>query len=231
MQGNAVLFSEMTPGASWEREFNDWYDHEHIPLRMGVPGFVSAQRYCIAGNRDYLAVYEMNSPAVLKTPPYEAVKNSPSEQTQRMLSRVTGFTRYIGEQTGDQRRLTPGSDPLDAPCLYAVFFQVPVERQVEFNAWYEQDHVPLLLECPEWLLVRRFRIVAGHPEAWTHLALHYLADPRALKSAEREHARATPWRARLAQESWFNGKYLVFAKSGPRFTPRPTERNALNDVA
>jgi hypothetical protein len=53
-----------------------------------------------------------------------------------------------------------------------------------------------------------------------------LADPRALKSPERERARMTPWRARLAQESWFNAKYLVFAKFGPRFTARPTERNA-----
>ena len=65
-------------------------------------------------------------------------------------------------------------------------------------------------------MVRRFRIIDGEPERWTHLALHYLADSRALTSPERERARASPWRARLAQESWFNGKYFVFAKHGVR---------------
>jgi hypothetical protein len=217
MKSASVLFSEMTPDVSYEAEFNDWYDREHIPLRMGVPGFFSAQRYVVAGTRHYLAVYEMESPAVLKSPPYQEVKNSPSERTRWMLGNVQGFTRYIGDQTSVQMRETPSNaEPLDAAYLYAVFFAVPGERQAEFNDWYERDHVPTLLECRDWLMVRRFRIVDGEPENWTHLALHYLADSGALSSPERERARASPWRARLAQENWFNGKYFVFAKHGNR---------------
>jgi hypothetical protein len=34
MAKKAVLFSEMTPGPSWEDAFNRWYDTEHIPSRM-----------------------------------------------------------------------------------------------------------------------------------------------------------------------------------------------------
>jgi len=41
-EGSSALFSEMIPDLSYESEFNDWYDHEHIPSRMGVPGFLSA---------------------------------------------------------------------------------------------------------------------------------------------------------------------------------------------
>ena len=216
-QGGCVLFSEMTPDTSYEAEFNDWYDCEHIPLRMRVPGFHSAQRYVAPGTRHYLAIYEMDSASVLQSPPYQEVKNNPSERTRWMLRTVRGFTRYIGNQIGMQTRPTTSeAEPIDAAYVYAVFFAVPGERQAEFNDWYERDHAPTLLECKDWLMVRRLRITDGEPEKWTHLALHYLADSAALSSPERERARASPWRARLAQESWFNGKYIVFAKHGAR---------------
>ena len=220
MQGSAILFSEMTPQSAWEPEFNDWYDHEHIPLRMGVEGFVSAQRYKSLRDGSYLAVYEMQALGVLKSEAYGRVKNQPSDVTRRMLKDVSGFTRYLCEEIGEQRSPHAGasaeSAAINGACLYPVFFQVPVDRAQAFNDWYEQDHVPLLLESPDWLSCRRFRIRDGEPGAWTHLALHYLRDPRALDSPERERARATPWRARLAAEPWFKAHYLLFERRGAR---------------
>lgn len=187
LQTKAVLFSEMTPDSSWEADFNDWYDHEHIPLRMGVPGFQSAQRYVVPQTRNYLAVYEMDSPAVLRSAAYQSVKNNPSERTQRMLAGVTGFTRYIAEQVSDFRwQTTDLVEPLDAPYLCVELFEVPADREHDFNEWYDSGHAPLLLECTDSLMVRRFRIVDGEPKRWSHLVLHYLANRRALESRERE---------------------------------------------
>jgi hypothetical protein len=224
----------MTPGASWEDQFNDWYDEEHIPLRMGLPGFYSAQRYRTPGGLRYLAVYELGSPGALETKEYGTVKNNPSERTSRMLSGVTEFTRYIGEEIGYTTRLDDLSfqaSSLNAPLLYAVFFEVPDEYRGEFNDWYEKDHAPLLLECEDWLAVRRFRIVKGAPKSWTHLALHYLADERALHSPERLRARSTTWRSRLAKHSWFNPGYSLFNTWGPRSLTRvnPVKRKECVD--
>jgi hypothetical protein len=217
IQGKSVLFSEMTPDTAWEDDFNDWYDHEHIPLRMGVPGFCSAQRYLAPGTRHYVVVYEMESAAVLRTAAYQQIKNNPTDRTSRMLRGVTGFTRYICDQTG--LHLGQGfvsSSALDALYLFAVFFSVPAYRQEDFDDWYDQDHIPTLLGCPDWLMVRRFRITDGEPEPWTHLALHYLADARALDSPERERARASSWRARLAREDWFLARYVLAGRRGAR---------------
>jgi hypothetical protein len=133
-----------------------------------------------------------------------------------MLRSVSGFTRYIAEQTGNYTRRVDPADGLDAPWLYSVFFKVPPERQGEFNDWYEKDHIPMLLECKDWLLVRRFRVVDGEPKSWTHLTLHYLMDARALESPERRCARQSPWRARLAEETWFTPEYSVHCKHGSR---------------
>jgi hypothetical protein len=217
MSKKAVLFSEMTPQTEWETDFNEWYDTEHIPLRMGAPGFNGAQRYRNKESPAYLAVYELASSTKLSTPEYRLIKGSPSERAKRMLRDVSGFTRYIGEEMGSWEK--PGGLGIDAPILYAVFFDVPAERADEFNRWYEDDHIPTLMKCADWLMVRRFGIVDGEPGHFSHLALHYLASANALKSPERDEARASPWRAKLAAEPWFKGQYAVFGKTGERFHP------------
>jgi hypothetical protein len=211
-----VLFSEMTPPSGWEGEFNSWYDEEHIPLRMAVPGFMGAQRYRAPTGGAYLVVYELTSPRVLQTDAYLAVKRNPSLLTQRMLTGVTGFTRYVAEGISARRANHCQIDPLDALALYVVWFSVPTDRADEFNAWYDRDHVPALFDCPDWLATRRFRVFDGEPKGKTHLALHYLADLRALDSPARARARESPWRRRLAAEPWFQGQYAAFERHGHR---------------
>mgnify|MGYP000028903433 CR=1 FL=1 len=69
MQAGTILFSEMTPPPVMEEAFNAWYDSEHIPLRMAVPGFLGARRYCRKEDGKYLAIYDMESEATLAPPP------------------------------------------------------------------------------------------------------------------------------------------------------------------
>lgn len=211
--GGAVLFSEMRPEAAWEDEFNTWYDTEHIPVRMAAPGFIGARRYRATESDDYLVVYEMASMAALATPEYDRIKNQPSELTRRMLGGVHGFTRYLGETLAAAGGAQ--ADALDAPLLFAAMFDVPPAELADFDAWYEQDHVPLLLECSDWLMVRRFHLTAGEPRPFNRLALHYLASEQALSSPARARARETPWRERMAGRDWFGkGRYAVFRRVG-----------------
>jgi hypothetical protein len=58
------------PTAGKEDEFNEWYNKQHIPDVLNVPGFVSGQRFQIADaqmGRDagkgykYLAIYEIET--------------------------------------------------------------------------------------------------------------------------------------------------------------------------
>lgn len=214
----AVLFSEMTPCADWETDFNDWYDTEHIPIRMAAPGFVGAQRYKRVDGEGYLAVYDMETPQALQTETYKHIKSQPSARTSRMLKDVNGFTRYTGKLLSWQTQpALDESNLLQSETLYSVFFTVPADRRDDFEAWYTQDHVPALLDEPAWLGCRRYEIVDGAPETFTHMALHHLASPDALESPARAAARATPWRARLASQDWFKGRYMVFSRHGERF--------------
>ena len=216
MSGATVLFSEMSPDYDWEDDFNQWYDGHRIPERMEIPGFLSAQRYRDSERPNYLAVYELESAAVLNGEAYGKIQDHPNTKTRWILDNVTGTSRYIGNQISEQSQKGLKEAALDAPVLYAVFFSVPDARAAEFNQWYTEEHVPLLLKCKDWLTVRRFEIFESEPQPWTHLALHYLADESAFDSPEREAARNTEWRSKLAEEDWFRASYVLFNRLGER---------------
>jgi hypothetical protein len=159
----------------------------------------------------------MTSGEALTTPDYVKLKTSPSPLTRDMLASVSGFTRYLANP------LEPAAQPadidafIDAPVLYAVLFDVPPPRLQAFDDWYDGEHVAMLLEDPRWLGVRRFNIFDGAPASFNRLALHYLSSRDVLDSDARKRARATPQRARLAEEPWFKGRYAIFDRLGSRF--------------
>jgi len=86
--------------------------------------------------------------------------------------------------------------------LFRVGLWVPREHREEFLAWYEQEHLPILLECPLWDGCRFVEVEDA--TGCRFIALHQLADQAALSSPERARSRATPWFARLKQFPWFD---------------------------
>ena len=74
-----------------EDEFNAWYDTEHVPEWLSVPGFLSARRFiCVDGHPKYLAMYDLTGPDVLDSPAYLKVGlGNSSPWTKRVTSRVT----------------------------------------------------------------------------------------------------------------------------------------------
>jgi hypothetical protein len=201
----AMLFSQMEPPEPLTDEFHQWYDTDHIPARMALPGFRGARRFrALDGDPRYLAVYELDSLDALQTDGYRTVKTSPSALTGRMLGEVTGFTRFTCEQLSDF------GEPVSGSYLSVVAFAVPDEHQAAFDRWYETEHVPMLLEADDWLRVRRYRVLDGEGGPWTHIALHELASVEVMDSPERARARKGPLRDALVGHDWFgrSGRWL-----------------------
>jgi hypothetical protein len=219
IKGNAVLYSEMTPPDGGLRAFNDWYDNHHTPSHVqGVPGFLSAMRYQSAVGPHFLAVYELDSPDALDCDEYRSRKLTPDEPTARMLESVSGFTRYIAAEAALSARGGAAEDALDAAVIFSIFFRVPSERVGEFEDWYDTEHVPVLLECEDWLMARRLQIVEYDPEPYTHLFLHYLNHESALQSDALMAARQSEWRLRLAAEPWFTPTNVTYHRRRNRFS-------------
>jgi hypothetical protein len=89
--------------------------------------------------------------------------------------------------------------------LFHVGLWTPEDFRVEFLAWYELEHLPILLECPTWEGCRFVEQKVGN--GCQFYAMHQLADRAALDSAERKRSRATPWFKRLSVHPWFDGAF------------------------
>jgi hypothetical protein len=96
-----LLLTLTEPPPAMEEEFNAWYDEEHLPERLAIPGFRSATRWVAdvpAGQGKYLATYELESAAVLQSATYLARFRNQSPWSRRCLGKAVVFKRWACEQ-------------------------------------------------------------------------------------------------------------------------------------
>lgn len=95
----AILIVTTNPPADMEEEFNVWYDQEHVPERLAVPGFERAQRYYLThGQRRYAALYDVSALDVFESPAYLATSgDNNTPWTKRIISRCN-FVRAPAAQ-------------------------------------------------------------------------------------------------------------------------------------
>lgn len=98
--GLLIVWMNIAPGH--EADFDGWYTREHIPERVGVPGFRNGTRYvALHGEPSFLAVYDTDAPDVLDSAPYHGRLNNPTPWTQRVMpafrDTVRGACRLLGE--------------------------------------------------------------------------------------------------------------------------------------
>ncbi|HTT79229.1 MAG TPA: hypothetical protein VMF86_06080 [Stellaceae bacterium] len=184
----AMDYSQVAPD-----EFDDWYDTEHIPERLRVPGFLNAERWLGAANpKQSLALYDLDSVLVLQSAPYRAVGGANgSAWTKRVTSRTKSLIRMEGEQ------ILPGDAPAPtgaAAALLLVAMNVVPEHENEFNEWYNSEHLPQLGAVPGVLCARRYR---GSGATQRYAAIYHLANPDVTNSAAWKTAANTPWTERM----------------------------------
>lgn len=91
-----LLLTLTGPPAGMEEEFNAWYDTEHIPERLAIPGFRSARRW--VHEKTCLATYELDSLEVLSSPAYLSRYENPTPWSSRCLGKCATFKRWACEQ-------------------------------------------------------------------------------------------------------------------------------------
>jgi hypothetical protein len=87
LDGTGVLAIWSDAAAEHEEEFNSWYTNQHLPERVGVPGFRRGRRYVkdAPGELRYFTLYETADIHVLESGPYLERLNNPTDWTRRVL--------------------------------------------------------------------------------------------------------------------------------------------------
>ena len=187
-----ILIAAMNFAQVAEDEFHDWYDHEHIPERLRVPGFPGAERWIGAADpKASVALYDLDNVGVLKSPAYLAVGGANGTP---WTKRVTGRTKMLIRLEGEQ--LLPGDAfaPAGAAALLLIAMNVAPEQEHEFNEWYNTEHLPQLGAVPGVLAARRYR---GTGATQRYAAIYHFANPDVPNSAAWKTAANTPWTERM----------------------------------
>jgi len=178
--------------AQRDEEFNAWYDLEHIPQMLGLAGFVRARRYRVDdGPLKYLAWYDTTDETVEPGPAFQGAVANPTPWSRR----IRAFYGERRERMNFRLMRDVGTAQAgDTPWLYLVHTDIPDDIVAEYNAWYDNEHLPRLVTVPGVVRARRYTAAAGNPR---YLTAYELTDKDAFESPAGLQARKTPWTAKM----------------------------------
>ena len=205
-----------------DAEYHEWYNEEHVALRMAIPDFLCATRWAATDGKNpaFLAMYDLTSPSALASPSYLALRENQSPREIDVMARLQRADRRVYDAVLDdgQALAAPDYDPrAPGACLVAVEIAVPDARANELARWYRDEHLPLLVAVPGWRRSRRFTLREHGPAQGTEaaeieargapprlLALHEWTSEASFDTEEFARATGTEWRTRMFQcaEVW-----------------------------
>ena len=140
--GAAVLaiWNDVVPGG--DAEFNHWHTREHVPERVGVPGFLRGRRYAaVSGSPTYFTLYETESLETLRGGAYVARLNDPTPWTRRVLPLFRNNNRSACRVTQSLGRGVSGA-------LATLRLGPRPEGEAELRAWLTGTTLPAVSEQP-----------------------------------------------------------------------------------
>lgn len=116
--GAICIWNDITPEG--RDEFYAWHLHEHMPERVGVPGFRRGRRYIAldpATAPEFFTLYETADPGVMTSEAYLARLNAPTPWTKKATQ---GFRNTSRALTRVRASLGPGAGGILATVRFAV---------------------------------------------------------------------------------------------------------------
>ena len=163
-KGTGLMMVWVDVPSEREEEFNHWYNEEHLPELLAVPGVLNAARYeAVMSGPKHLACYELESPSVVETTAFTS--RTPTEWAQKIGPRVIGSNLinnvYQMIHPTDLNSDISGSDM--AQALQIGRMDISPENSDEWNKWYSGVYVPNYEKVPGCTRGRRWKAVKGQP--------------------------------------------------------------------
>lgn len=100
MRNDGILAIWHDVGGAIGDEYERWYFREHLPERVGVPGFLAGRRYeAVSGAPRFLTYYEGESPDVFVSKPYLDRLNDPTPWSTAVLQHFRDTNRTVCRRT------------------------------------------------------------------------------------------------------------------------------------
>ena len=141
-----------------EEEYTDWYDTEHIPERAALPGFLTAERYMVLGEKRSITMYDLSGPEAVQSPEYKAISGDNfTPWTKRLYPKIShNFLRFVAEQAVPGAEQAPGT----AGAVRVIGYNaLDPEKDETVNGWFDKELLPVFRGIEGTLACRRYRCV------------------------------------------------------------------------
>ncbi|MEO8565098.1 MAG: hypothetical protein ABI541_01845 [Betaproteobacteria bacterium] len=120
-------------------DHDDWHTRQHFPERVGIPGFIRAQRWVSSSpNLRYFVVYEVTDIDILSSAPYLGRLNNPTPWTSRVMPGFRGMVRGFCELDSSYGSV------LGTTCVTLRYSSAPGQQDC-LRRWLHEDLVPDLM--------------------------------------------------------------------------------------
>jgi len=120
-------------------EHDEWHTREHFPERVGIPGFIRAQRWVsVSSGLRYLVVYEVRDIDVLSSAPYLARLNQPTPWSRRMMPHYRGMVRGFC-------RLESSIGTVLGTTSVTIRYSAAPGDENRLHGWLRDDLIPHLM--------------------------------------------------------------------------------------
>lgn len=93
-EGAVAIWHDIAPEG--REQFYAWHGEEHMPERVGIPGFVRGRRYvAVRADLEFFNLYEALSPQVLTGSDYQSRLNAPTPWTLSSVKHFRNVARSI----------------------------------------------------------------------------------------------------------------------------------------
>ncbi|MCK9508918.1 MAG: hypothetical protein M0Q54_10820 [Pigmentiphaga sp.] len=171
-------------------EFVEWQDQEYLPTLSHSSLFVDVSRYqVLKGQHTQVTWLDANHDALLslgsgidnQLPPLPIwLKILNGRARERFALRLHAAMGDFGSGA--------------APFRYIVQADIPDAIAPEYNAWYDEEHLPRLVSVPGIRCARRYLASDGSPR---YLTAYDLETVDAFETPEALQARKTPWTEKM----------------------------------
>jgi hypothetical protein len=139
-EGAVVIWHDIAPEG--RAQFYAWHGREHMPERLGIPGFLRGRRYvALAGSPEYFNLYETASARTVTGADYLARLNSPTPWTVDTMKYFRGVARSLCTVAASFGEGQGG--------LMATFrYDVDATKADTHRLWMVEELLPELAQAP-----------------------------------------------------------------------------------
>lgn len=140
--GRALMLYAVDVDPADEALFSSWYTHEHLPERVGVPGFLRGRRYVRSEGpgQQHLTLYDARDAAVFSSAEYLARLEDPTPLTRRVVSTFRRPHRAVLEVLFSHGAVTGHQ---------LAVLHLPAADAARLNRWVEAELARTVLTDPD----------------------------------------------------------------------------------